>query len=321
MLLIASCKQTGGEVIAPEIVNLDTANLRILESDIPAAPFCDLAFTNELIGYAVARNGRIMKTINAGLNWQQQVSPVNGLLSKIQFTDAQTGYILGSDDEGAFLLKTINGGALWQKIKIEVWDGGLPKSMYFLNNSLGFVCGGKNFLTTDDGGRSWQKVFSNDKGPFNDVSFRKNKGYVTTRNTYYYVTNDSGKHWTPVKTSEPLNDIYFSPHHDFAVIEVSEKLMNLNSGDNVLSPPSAKKLLFIDDKSCIGIGQHYEEGFWPYGDILLTNDLWHSFQHKKYSQSKAIEVTAIRRISKDKTLIIGNAPEKSIVVQLTHYKK
>lgn len=321
MLCTLSCKRNGGFEPEPMVTNLDTSNLRIIANDIPQAPYTDLTFTDEFTGYAVSRNGRIMKTINAGVNWKEQKTPTDGLLKEIQFTDSQTGYILGSDIKGTFILKTENGGGLWQKITFMTWEEALPKGMYFVNNSVGFVCGGKNFIKTEDGGKSWKSVLPDEAGPFNDVKFNGKKGYLTTANKYYYNTTDGGKTWKQVKTNEPLDNIYFSLHHDFAVQNQSKKIIELNSGTLSPLPAPAQRLLFIDDKKCIGVGQHFEEGFWPFGDILLTNDLWNSYQQKKYIQSQAIEVTAAERLSADKTMMIGNAFERPMIVTLTHPRK
>lgn len=320
-LCTLSCKRNGGFEPEPMVINLDTGNLRTIDTDIPQAPYSDLTFTDELTGYAVSRNGRIMKTINAGINWKEQKTPTDGLLKEIQFTDSQSGYILGSDTKSSFILKTDNGGNLWQKLTFMNWEEGLPKGMCFLSNSVGFVCGGKNFIKTEDGGKSWKPVLPDETGSFNDVKFNGNKGYLTTTNKYYYTTSDGGKTWKQVKTNEPLENIYFSPHHDFAVQNQTKKIINLKSGSLSPLPTPAQRLLFIDDKKCIGIGQHFEEGFWPFGDILLTNDLWNSYQQKKYIQSQAIEVTAAKRLSTDKTMMIGNAFERPMIVILTHHRK
>lgn len=60
-----------------------------------------------LIGYATGVNGTILKTINAGLNWQSQVSGTANTLRDVYFLDLDNGYAVG---EGGVILKTTTGG-------------------------------------------------------------------------------------------------------------------------------------------------------------------------------------------------------------------
>ena len=60
-------------------------------------------------------------------------------------------------------------------------------------------------------------------------------------------------------------------------------LVDLETGIAALTfPAAAMRFLFLTDHKVIGIGRHYEIGFWPYGDILLTNNRWGVFDSKKF---------------------------------------
>ncbi len=53
-------------------------------------------------------------------------------------------------------------------------------------------------------------------------------------------------------------------------------------------------------QKCIGIGNHYVQGFWPYGDILITNNGWTTFKQKTFSTADAIGFSAIAKITEIK---------------------
>jgi hypothetical protein len=75
----------------------------------------------------------------------------------------------------------------------------------------------------------------------------------------------------------------------------------------------------LNDIKCIGIGQHYETGYLPYGDVFLTNDAWATFSQKKYSpQSEAMNVTAIANVEDGRVIIIGCGAINTSVIELRY---
>lgn len=92
---------------------------------VPSPTSNDLAavyFVND-VGFAVGVDGTILKSVDSGSTWEQQVPepgtnwvtwltkpPVHRDLKDVYFRDYVTGYVLG--DQG-LLLKTINGGLSW----------------------------------------------------------------------------------------------------------------------------------------------------------------------------------------------------------------
>src|SRR4030043_311764 len=71
-----------------------------------------------------------------------------------QFTDSQTGYIIGGDTTGGYLLKTVDAGQTWQLNNLDTPGKDRPTGMFFLNNTTGFISGKKLFRKTTDGGRT-----------------------------------------------------------------------------------------------------------------------------------------------------------------------
>ena len=60
-----------------------------------------------LVGFAVGEGGQILKTYNAGANWQSQTSGTSQTLNDVAFFDLATGYIVGNNGT---VLKTETGG-------------------------------------------------------------------------------------------------------------------------------------------------------------------------------------------------------------------
>ena len=69
-------------------------------------------FTSPTQGWACGRNGTIVRTSDAGANWEQQVTGVDTTLFDIDFADAQRGMASGS---GATVLRTTDGGDAWER--------------------------------------------------------------------------------------------------------------------------------------------------------------------------------------------------------------
>jgi len=60
-----------------------------------------------LVGYAVGSQGTILKTYNAGANWQPQLSGTSLRLNKVHFKDFDFGFAVG---ENGLILRTTTGG-------------------------------------------------------------------------------------------------------------------------------------------------------------------------------------------------------------------
>lgn len=144
--------------------------------------FIDINFTDKLNGCAIGSNGHFIRTIDGGLNWciQAVISPY--WLHSVFFSDIDCGWATGGGDDRIIILKTINGGKSWSKIKDSSHDGFLAGS-YFLNNQTGFVCGSDGLiLRTDDGGKNWQKEITNTDQHLVEMFFVDNVGFAVGKN-------------------------------------------------------------------------------------------------------------------------------------------
>jgi hypothetical protein len=303
-----------------EIGELKLENLTILDSDIPVDFYNDLTFTNENTGYAVSRYGKIVKTIDAGKTWTLLNSTVDFYLNKIQFINENVGYAIGGDIGGSYLLKTVNAGQTWSVIDLNSVEKGYPTGMFFKNENEGYITGVKLFIKTINGGKNWTGVFATTNENFSDVKFKDNNLGIATINTSdYYKTTNGGFSWQNIKSSTLNNfsKIYFIG--DKTLIKSGIKLVDVASNNTINLPEPAEKLLFLNEKKCIGIGQHYETGFFPYGDILLTNNNWTSFLQKSYPPyTEVMFISAIAKINNHKTMIIGRGASSTKIITLTY---
>jgi photosystem II stability/assembly factor-like uncharacterized protein len=317
---LASCEKSGE--IPTDFPNLSIDSLNILQTNIPGGLYTDLTFINETTGFAISNFGVIIKTRDGGYNWEQLSSPVNFYLNKIQFTDNQTGYIIGGDVTGGYLLKTVNAGQKWELFDLHTPDDVTPTGMFFLNNTTGFISGEKLFIKTNDGGLTWSEVMGSVTENIPDVSFKNaEEGFAVSEKGKYYKSVDGGKTWQSIQsnTRDNFKKIYFTESKYYAKCSANV-FVDFRTGNRAFTAPdNALKFLFLNDSRCIGIGQHYEVGFLPYGDIFLTNDAWATYNQKKCSpQSEAMNVTAVAKVKNGKVIIIGFGTLNSTVIELRY---
>jgi photosystem II stability/assembly factor-like uncharacterized protein len=79
-----------------------------------------MSFTSSMTGYVCTGAGKVLKTTNAGIDWDEQNTPLTENLYEIHFPSADTGYIASWSGK---ILKTTNGGLTFiGKITNEVPD-------------------------------------------------------------------------------------------------------------------------------------------------------------------------------------------------------
>ena len=319
-LLSVSCEKE--DMKHSDLQDLSIDSLEIIQTNIPGGLYNDLTFISEDIGFAISNFGVVITTTDGGYTWEQ-IFKISGLfLRRIQFTDSQTGYIIGGDNTGGCLLRTSNAGKAWECINLSTPDNVQPTGLYFKTSQTGYISGKKFFRRTDDGGKTWSDVPESTSLNINDVCFRNPlEGFAVSDYGKYFSTADGGKTWNlkQAGTEDHLKRIYFAESKCYAKCRNSV-FIDLETGNRSFSASdSAFKFLFLDNKRCIGIGQHYETGFLPYGDIFITNDAWATFSQKILSpQSEAMNVTAISKVRDGRVIIIGSGTVNTSVIELRY---
>jgi photosystem II stability/assembly factor-like uncharacterized protein len=90
-------------------------------------------FTDANTGYAVGKEGTILKTSDGGLNWTVQSSGTDSVLNAIYFPTALTG--------DGVILKTTNGGETWENLEDTLIANGNWYSVDFTDSNTGYFAG------------------------------------------------------------------------------------------------------------------------------------------------------------------------------------
>jgi photosystem II stability/assembly factor-like uncharacterized protein len=173
-------------------------------------PFNAVDFTNHRTAYLVGMVGEILKTTNAGENWQilnnSSIVLSNSNLVSVDFTDENTGFVVGGSD----ILKTTDGGQHWKLAAQSTFD---LHSVSF-TDSLHGICVGGDWLheyscitSTSDGGKTWNESSSTVTDRYiTKVRFvNANTGYAVGGNTntfggFIEKTTDAGNTWSAINT-------------------------------------------------------------------------------------------------------------------------
>jgi photosystem II stability/assembly factor-like uncharacterized protein len=182
-----------------------------------------ISFITPQEGWAVDKQGNILKTIDGGRLWYKISSlQYNNkesaiLIINIKFTDKLHGWIVDSTS----IWRTEDGGLNWEtQYPFGRITGSNQHilSCSFLNNKLGWLGGdGGKIYSTKDGGSSWLvKILASSEIDFDDINFiSKDTGWVLNYSgSKIYKTQDGGNSWQPViihysDEGISINSVYF----------------------------------------------------------------------------------------------------------------
>ncbi len=144
--------------------------------------FQDIAMLNNTTGFMCGTNGALRKTTNAGLNWDSVPGPFGtNTLRRIEFVDANTGYMFQSSGATNGAWKTTNGGSTWDSIPgIGSETRGYASS--FVNANTGYVGNyTPKLMKTTNGGVNWTVLTNTPMGSgyiYGVKFFNADSGYV-----------------------------------------------------------------------------------------------------------------------------------------------
>jgi len=123
-------------------------------------------------------------------------------ISDMQFPSASRGIAVGVIQDGRsrkpVALTTTDGGANWTQSRLE----DEPISLFFLNDSLGWMVTEKGIWGTTEAGRDWRKL-SKPPSPCVRVWFvDENHGFAACSKKSVLETVDGGKKWSPIMEAE-----------------------------------------------------------------------------------------------------------------------
>lgn len=135
-------------------------------------------------------------------------------LLDLQFPSARrgvaVGFILKGSHRQPAAVVTSDGGAHWELTQPE----DMPVSLFFLNESLGWMVTENNLWKTTEAGRNWTKAGKLPKGPILRVFFvDADNGWAVGYKKTVLETHDGGVKWDPVPTAaappgEPAHSAY-----------------------------------------------------------------------------------------------------------------
>ena len=161
----------------------------------------------------VAGKDEILNTTNGGANWTGQI--IGGFITELMsvfFIDVNTGWIVGHDYFQTYYkaLKTTNGGTNW--INQQGISYNDLNSVYFINDSIGWIAGYREILKTTNGGINWVKQLDNPN--------KNLKSIFAIGSDSVWAVGDSGKIVTSIRL-QYHNDVgltsIFAPARDSVI--------------------------------------------------------------------------------------------------------
>lgn len=142
----------------------------------------NLCFYDQLNGWIVGTSGLYLRTFDSGENWEFKYAGSSYWLFDVYFTDELTGWISGGNNSQDIILKTVDGGVSWSKIRNSK-DNGTLAGLTFADPNNGWACGINGvILRTENGGKTWIKENTSVYNTINDIFFCENILYAVGEN-------------------------------------------------------------------------------------------------------------------------------------------
>jgi hypothetical protein len=124
------------------------------------------------------------------------------VLQDIQTPSVRRGVAIGSIQEGRggrkpVAVVTSDGGAHWEVVKLEE----IPVSLFFLNDSLGWMVTEKGLWKTDESGKDWKKLPKPPASPWRVYFADENNGWAACNKKTVLATHDGGRKWEPIQAA------------------------------------------------------------------------------------------------------------------------
>jgi len=164
--------------------------------------FTTIASLNEDTVIAAEYGGLVVRTLNAGNDWQVTDPGFEITPNELIFPTTSAGYLLGNDGKVA---KTTDCGETWELIVTDTsYD--LTKSD-FISSDKGWIIGNHIsslkgiVLKTEDGGSSWEYFYIDENIELFDIQMiNESKGFIGIKNSFlnpygFLKTDDGGTTW------------------------------------------------------------------------------------------------------------------------------
>ncbi len=171
-----------------------------------------MQFVNSTYGWMVGTNGTIIKTLDGGETWGPQNSQTVSHLYDVSFINENVGYAVGKGTYGTHwgynvVLKTLNGGLLWDVVNASKTDGEYHRVFCFDENTL-IVNKNDTLFLSSDAGSTLSKLYVSPYGIAGITFTNRYTGYLSNY-MGTYKTVDGGAHWS-LSSNYNLSMISFS---------------------------------------------------------------------------------------------------------------
>lgn len=251
----------------------------------------DISIDENGTGLMTGRYGQIYKTTDWGINWNKKSSNLimnkNVLDAKIIADStiiAVTSGGTGGVPEGT-VIRSGDAGTSW--IIPEISGLFIPRSISFVNDTLGFLCGspsGLEYFKTIDGGYTWQafSIENNNMGPSSICFIDDQTGFIGGFNNEtwneIYKTVDGGENWDFIESETMgfISDIYDIEFKDDLTGYIAG---DMSAGGSIVKTEDCGETWFIENIpfesfETLGIYWHNSETGFIYGlnQIIKTID-------------------------------------------------
>jgi photosystem II stability/assembly factor-like uncharacterized protein len=158
----------------------------------------DLFFCDDSVGF-VSTYDTIYKTIDAGVSWSKNILPNKSPISKIYFPSLNNGFAFSLFNGKYHLFKTNNSGVSWSYVDTIMPAYLILTSLYFVDDTIGYVGGIFTVMKTENAGNSWFYQSSTAPSPISftdavtDFCFLdKNNGFIGATSAFYSTKNGGG---------------------------------------------------------------------------------------------------------------------------------
>ena len=185
----------------------------------------DYISPNEVV--AVGTQGVILKSYDGGQSWVKKYTRPTIRLSDLEFTNANTGYALGSN----ILLKTEDGGENWYQLDMPDKSYPYATNLVFIDAEVGFITGYESALyKTTDGGKNWRTI-KNVPNYFTAGYFiNESTGFMCGKSANTIVkTTNAGETWETIELN--LTDSYYRTFVDLYFTDEQTGFLLSSNGD------------------------------------------------------------------------------------------
>jgi photosystem II stability/assembly factor-like uncharacterized protein len=329
-------------VILPELPN--TIPLRTTDGGYTWQPMnissggnlYDLHFISENIGFMITTAPELLKTTDAGINWQTIELPFDSAIySDIQFNDENNGFLTTLD---AKFIKTEDGGNTWNNYVFE--NAFLINELFFLDENNGWVGGIDGFCgITHDGGITWDETnlssYNITEICFTDID----NGFAGCYSGDIYRTSDGGYNWELISdTLVNIGKIEFTDQNNGWIVTGQSVHRTTDGGNSWIKDFDVgfNMITSITDFKCMGLDKawicttdgriYFRDGTTGLDKIHANSeqvvyypnpvkDVLNVIMSEPYSSDYEIEIYSMGG-KKELNRLIGNYEHNALSIQL-----